>query len=724
MSNQARELYEFGSFRLDPEKRLLLQANEPIPLQLKAFETLLVLVRHSRQVVMKDELIKAVWPDTFVEESNLSQNISVLRKTLSTRGGHQNYIVTIPGRGYRFTEHVRMVSEPTLVVQRHSRALVAIEEQISDSSIAVQVQTQVSPLSWSRRMLMIGALLVVLGFAIFVLRPTIPPPRVTRMRQITHIGTLVHNTKLITDGPRIYFREWQDNKREVRSVSTEGGDVFPVQIPIAESDLDDISPDSSEFLAINLTDVQSVAGSSDLCPSLWRIPVPTGSPRPVGLSTHEAVWSPDGRTIAYTQASSVFQADLDGTHSRELARLPDEPYLLHWSPDGRHIRFSVGDAQRGRYDLWQADLAARTAAPLIRDAPSSARPWGGGWTPDGKYFFYTAVDEGTRNIYAIREKGDLFHRANRHPVQLTNGPFSFYLPLPSKDGKRLFVVADQFRGELVRYDPSSRQFVPYSQPISADHVTFSRDGQWMAYVDFPDGTLVRSRVDGTQRRRLTFSPMRAFSPQWSPDGSQIAFHASPEIGAYTKIYLVSANGGVPALATPPSNDRQAYPSWSSDGGSILFSSADHAGSRVELRTWNWRTKRLSSLTGTEGFRLGQISPNGRNIVAVNGATQALTLYNVASHATRTLAGLADYPRWSKDGQFVYFNTSYFDPVGKNGGVLRWNASTNIIETLAKYPDFPLTGAAGVTFSLTPDGSILLVKDVSNRDLYSLDLDLP
>lgn len=129
MSNQGKELYEFGPFRLDPGKRVLLRENLPVPLQLKAFETLLVLVRNSEQVVLKDDLMKSVWPDTFVEESNLAQNIFVLRKTLGETVGNPRYIVTIPGRGYRFAGKVRIVSEEeTLVVASHARSRVVIEE--------------------------------------------------------------------------------------------------------------------------------------------------------------------------------------------------------------------------------------------------------------------------------------------------------------------------------------------------------------------------------------------------------------------------------------------------------------------------------------------------------------------------------------------------------------------------------------------------------------------
>src|SRR5579872_6465088 len=96
-------LYEFGPFRLDPAKRVLLRDGDPVPLTPKVFDTLLVLVQNSGQPISRDELMQAVWPDSFVEEGNLTQNISVLRKAL---GNRNRYIVTIPGRGYQFVEPV------------------------------------------------------------------------------------------------------------------------------------------------------------------------------------------------------------------------------------------------------------------------------------------------------------------------------------------------------------------------------------------------------------------------------------------------------------------------------------------------------------------------------------------------------------------------------------------------------------------------------------------
>jgi eukaryotic-like serine/threonine-protein kinase len=140
MNNQGKELYEFGPFRLDAGKRLLLRDNQPVSLQLKAFETLLVLVRQSGQVVLKDDLMKSVWPDTFVEESNLAQNIFVLRKTLGDRAEQHRYIATVPGRGYRFVAKVGLVNqEDCLIVQSHELSKVVIERSRPRRTRAISV---------------------------------------------------------------------------------------------------------------------------------------------------------------------------------------------------------------------------------------------------------------------------------------------------------------------------------------------------------------------------------------------------------------------------------------------------------------------------------------------------------------------------------------------------------------------------------------------------------
>ena len=103
--------YDFGPFRIDPAKRLLLRESEPVSLKPKAFDTLLFLVQNRGRVVEKDEMLKALWPDTFVEEANLTQHISLVRKALGEKAGENRFILTIPGRGYQFVADVREIAE-------------------------------------------------------------------------------------------------------------------------------------------------------------------------------------------------------------------------------------------------------------------------------------------------------------------------------------------------------------------------------------------------------------------------------------------------------------------------------------------------------------------------------------------------------------------------------------------------------------------------------------
>jgi DNA-binding winged helix-turn-helix (wHTH) protein/tetratricopeptide (TPR) repeat protein len=122
-----KQLYEFGPFRVDAEKELLLRGEENVPLTPKTFQILLVLMRHNKEVVTKDDLLKFVWPDTFVEEANLSRNIFLLRKALGESPQDHQYVVTVPGRGYRFAEDVRLVADQELSIVAASHAKVQVE---------------------------------------------------------------------------------------------------------------------------------------------------------------------------------------------------------------------------------------------------------------------------------------------------------------------------------------------------------------------------------------------------------------------------------------------------------------------------------------------------------------------------------------------------------------------------------------------------------------------
>jgi DNA-binding winged helix-turn-helix (wHTH) protein len=133
MSKHVNEVYKFGSFKIDARERLLSRNGEPIAVTPKPFDTLLVLVRNSGHLMLKDELMKAVWPDSFVEEVNLSQNVCALRRALGDTAHESRYIATVPGMGYRFVAEVQtdqsgVDEQRSLVVEQDSTSQIAFEQ--------------------------------------------------------------------------------------------------------------------------------------------------------------------------------------------------------------------------------------------------------------------------------------------------------------------------------------------------------------------------------------------------------------------------------------------------------------------------------------------------------------------------------------------------------------------------------------------------------------------
>jgi len=176
MSAETKVLYEFGKFRLDPREQLLLCDSKPVSLSPKSFEILIALIRSNGQLLMKDELMPQVWPDSFVEEANLTVNISALRKVLSETPGGQQYIETVPKRGYRFvapvTEH-REDSRSTPSAQTS-----AVKQE--DTSLAVAPAPTAS--ARFRRWWLAAALLLVAVLVSVLVSRAVKPRSPTRTR--------------------------------------------------------------------------------------------------------------------------------------------------------------------------------------------------------------------------------------------------------------------------------------------------------------------------------------------------------------------------------------------------------------------------------------------------------------------------------------------------------------------------------------------------------------
>jgi len=161
-------MYEFGPFRLDPQRRLLTRGTDPVPLTPKVIETLVVLIENRDRVVSKDDLMKMVWPDSFVEESNLSQNVFVLRKALGDSSQERRYIVNLPGRGYQFTEAVREVEEAQLGSTQEVEETLRVESRSLARVVVERVVPRKSPTGMRTGIAV--AMAVLLGVGILVYR--------------------------------------------------------------------------------------------------------------------------------------------------------------------------------------------------------------------------------------------------------------------------------------------------------------------------------------------------------------------------------------------------------------------------------------------------------------------------------------------------------------------------------------------------------------------------
>jgi serine/threonine protein kinase len=362
----------------------------------------------------------------------------------------------------------------------------------------------------------------------FLLRSPLPPPRVLGTSQLTNDGRLktfaigdIPQT-LLTDGWRIYFVQvFQVMNPSLFQVSVQGGETVPISITTPFNGLFNISPNRPELLTAGPPTSQTSAG-------VWLLPLPGGQARRLDdLVASDAAWSPDGNQICYTRGEDLFLARSDGTNSHKLTSVPGNLFWPRFSPSGGVVRFSVLDPKLSTRSLWEVRADGTGLRELLPGWNRPSFECCGTWTPDGKYYVFQSTRNGSTGLWAIREKMHLWEKVRSEPTPLAIGQMDALAPVPSSDGRRVFFLGAVARGELVRYDPKSNQLTPYLSGLSAEGVSFSRDGQWVAYIAFPEGTLWRSKTDGSERVQLTFRPLEVGLPTWSPDGSQIAFAARP-----------------------------------------------------------------------------------------------------------------------------------------------------------------------------------------------------
>jgi serine/threonine protein kinase len=567
-----------------------------------------------------------------------------------------------------------------------------------------------------RSLLGVMIVLGLLGVAVtaFYLRSPLPPPTVVGSKQLTSDG--IPKMGLVTDGSRLYFTEFSGDHFIVSNVSVAGGENATIPTPLANPYVLDVTPDGSQILLLD-------THFGDLEHSFWLQPLPAGSSQPMQIKGHDAVWLPDG-TLMFAQGSDLFHVDHDGKNARRVLTAPGEVSDVGLSPDGRRIRYTVGLYSGSALSLWEAQADGKNPHPLLPENWNNPpQECCGYWTADGKYYFFRSIRDGLSSIWALADKASFWYKLTREPVQITTGPLNFNFPLPSRDGKKLFVHGWQPRAEMVRYDAKSGAFLPLSAETEATQVDFSRDGEFVAYVR-ADGTLWRSKAEGGERLQLTYAPMQVTVPHWSPDGTQIAFSATSP-GEPVRVYSVSKEGGKLLQISSGQNDFD--PSWSKDGGTVMFGvlPAADGSEQAHITLANLKTLALTPMDGSEGICCPRWSPDGRWVIALSADNQKLMLFDMSTRKWRQLAekmGTFGYMTWSSDSKYVGFDTSFTSDPAYFRVSIPDGHLTRIVSLKNVRRFFPqLTGEWS---GLTPDGSPIVVRDISTQEIYALNLKMP
>jgi eukaryotic-like serine/threonine-protein kinase len=558
------------------------------------------------------------------------------------------------------------------------------------------------------------AVIGVIVLVFFWMRPA-PTPKVSNYVQLTHDGQ--QKSLIATDGSRLYLNSGEGRagsfaSRGVSEMSVAGGEPKKLSIlPSLNMVPVDLSPDGSELLVV---DGQGAPPKGPL----WSFPILNGSPRRLGdIVAETAAWSPDGKMLAYSNLNDLFVAKADGTESHKLLTLKGDIVNLAWSPDGGRLRFDSSETAGtvGQQLEWEVSADGSNLHRLLEGWHNPPDECCGKWTADGKYFIFQSGGQ----IWALPQKS-IFFRGEPKPVPLTSSPLSLSSPIPSKDGKKLFVVGRTYRGELTRFDAKSGLFAPFLGGLSAEYAAFSKDGQWVTYVSYREGTLWRSRLDGSDRLQLTYPPMYPLLPRWSPDGKKIIFFEFAR-GADkpARMYEVSPEGGSPRHLLPDDRSQQLDPNWSPDGTKIIFAGESNDPTSA-VHVLDLASSQVSNLPGSEGFYSPRWSPDGRYVSAFSADSKTLLLFDFQSKKWTELAsGSLSWLNWSHDGQYVYV----LDFRGKNA-VVRIRVSDHKAEQVVDLKNFVTVGRYGGWLALAPDDSPLLLRDTGSQDVYSVDWEAP
>lgn len=557
----------------------------------------------------------------------------------------------------------------------------------------------------------IAGLLVLGVAAYFWLRP-VGMPQVADYVQLSHDGQ--QKWLVGTDGSRLFLKVGDSAVQEVAAMPVNGGEQTRIQMPSAGMFPVDLSADGSMFLIVEGSGFPATG-------PLWSLPVMGDSPRRLGdASGHVAAWAADGTQLAYGKGNEVYVAKADGSDARKIATMNNiisglsiESQANTLQVETEEISQSGTGVVAGGRTLWNVPEDGTKPRPLVAEW-QNRNECCGRWTVDGKFFVFQAGGQ----IWVLPRAGRLFNR-NPKPIQLTASPMQLQSPLPSRDGKKLFVIGMTFRGELTKFDVKTGKPGPFLGGISADWVDASRDGKQVLYVSYPQGDLWRSDADGNARMQLTFGGIKPVLPRWSPDEQSVLFFDFPGgQGHPGKMYVIPATGGTPRALLPNDTENEQDPTWSPDGKKIAFGGDANDAARSNgpaIRIVDVQSGNVSPVPGSDKMFSPRWSPDGHYLAAMTNDSMHMMLFDFRTQKWKEIAnGTFSWINWSPDGKYIYAK----DSAGR-GTVDRIRVADGKIETLVRLKDYLLTGLGGGSVSVAPDGSPVVLLDRGTQDAYAL-----
>jgi dipeptidyl aminopeptidase/acylaminoacyl peptidase len=515
---------------------------------------------------------------------------------------------------------------------------------------------------------------------------------------------------LFTDGLRFYF----ESRGVPSEMAVSGGMIAPMPQVEPGMRIMDISTDGAEVL-----EWKPEVGDDIRRGSLWMASSLGGPPRRLGnylVNTPDwgaAAFSPDGRSIVFTDKRMLYAADADGSNVKKIWEAPQSVDGVCFSPGGRELTVSLWTSKNPSR-LWRLKLNGEGAHPLLPDWPPDSEQWTPQWTPDGRHFVFTSDREGGQNVYELVAPRWFEFWKKPAAVRITGNQIPILASAPARDNNHLFVLGRAVQGAMQVLDPRTGKLEPYLGGLSASEVVISPDRQWMAYTEFPTGHLWKSKVDGSQPIQLTNSPVAA--ERWSPDGKSLVY-----TDGY-KLYLVSADGGAPEklIAT---GEHEVAPSWSPDGKSIAFGYYNFTDQPLGgIFTVDLASRKVSMMPDTLGFQMPSWSPDGKYLAVIAQQPSRMMLYSVNTRTWRALTHFQDpwgFWTWSSDSKSIYMGM-----VQGHNGIYRLTVPdgkwAKVSDLAGTYSGLYSGLAAGDSLvSLTADGQPAMMVYTGVAQIYSL-----